>query len=177
MGGFNAPGYNKADMAAMRAQGLEWNPFGGQGGGWVRITSSGFDELVRDINNLERNWKKESEQKLRDIAKNIRIAAEPRSPYLYGVLRGAHFDTLLKDASFWGGQAGLVAINPGAKHHILGGRPNVYGAEIHAGLRGHRRPWFAETVAQDVPSIMEEGGDELKGIYAEYLNKTMSGAI
>lgn len=148
-----------------------------RGGSYITLRPEGFRELVRDINSLEANWDKESEQKLRDIAKKLRTAAQPRSPYLYGVLRGAHFDTLLKSPTFWGGKAGLVAINPGTEHHILGGRPNIYGAEIHAGLRGAHRPWFAQTIEQDAPSIMEEGADELAGVYAEYLNRTMSGAL
>jgi hypothetical protein len=175
--GFKPIGTSNQELAAMRAQGLEWDPFRGGGGGWVRITYTGFDELLRSIKMLEANWKRESEHILRDIARRLRVAAQPRSPYLYGVLRGAHFDTLLKNSTFWGGMAGLVAINPGREHPILGGRPNIYGAEIHAGLRGAHRPWFAQTVEQDAPSIMEEGGDELVGIYAEYLNQTMSGVL
>lgn len=149
----------------------------GQGLTWWEIQALGFKQLERDLGTLERKWDKESEKILASTARKVRIAAQPRSPYLYGVLRGAHFDTLLKDSSFWGGQAGLVAIDPNVEHHILGGRPNVYGAEIHAGSRGAHRPWFAWTLEQDVPSILEETGNELKGIYSEYLDKTMFGAL
>ena len=156
---------------------MQNSPTYGVGSKWWEIQSMGFKQLARDISALERNWEKESEKVLRDTARKIRKAAQPRSPYLYGVLREAHFDTLLKDASFWGGRAGLVAIDPSAEHHILGGRPNIYGAEIHAGLRGEHRPWFVWTLEQDVPSILEDGGNEMRGIYAEYLNQTMSGAI
>jgi len=137
----------------------------------------GFKQLERDLGRLEKSWDRESAIVLKNTAKKIRIAAQVRSPYLYGVLRQAHFDTLIQDASFWGGRAGLVAIDPAAEHHILGGRPNIYGAEIHAGLRGPHRPWFAWTLEQDVPSILDEGGNEMKGIYAEYINQTMFGAI
>lgn len=149
----------------------------GQGLTWYEIQALGFKQLVRDIDKLEANWDKKSAKELTKIAKNLRMAAQPRSPYLYGVLRGAHFDTLLKDSSFWGGQAGLVAIDPEVTHYVLGGRPNVYGAEIHAGSRGAHRPWFAWTLEQQGPSIIEEGGNEFKGIYAEYLDKTMFGAL
>lgn len=144
---------------------------------FVSMQGVGFRELERDLANLEKNWDKESEKELRTIAKKLRLAAQPRSPYLYGVLKAAHFDTYLRDSSFWGGGAGLVAIDPHAEHHVLGGRPNVYGAEIHAGLRGEHRPWFAWTLEQQGPSIMEEGGNELLGIYSEYINQTMVGAI
>jgi hypothetical protein len=144
---------------------------------WWEIKAWGIDELINDINNLELNWDRESEKILLTIARQIRKAAQPRSPYLYGVLREAHFESLIHDASFWGGRASIVAIDPTVEHPILGGRPNIYGAEIHAGLRGEHRPWFVWTLEQDVPSILEDGGNEMKGIYAEYLNQTMFGAI
>jgi len=156
---------------------MQNSPGYGVGKTWWEIQAMGFKQLERDLGNLIRKWDKESEKILGETATKVRKAAQPRSPYLYGVLRSAHFDTLLRDSTFWGGRAGLVAIDPQAEHHILGGRPNIYGAEIHAGLRGARRPWFADTIAQDVPSILEETGNELKGVYAEYLNQTLSGAI
>lgn len=149
----------------------------GMGMKWYEIQAMGFRQLKSDLDALERSWDRESAKVLAEIAKKLRKAAQTRSPYLYGVLREAHFDTLIKDSSFWGGQAGLVAIDPQATHHILGGRPNIYGAEIHAGIRGDHRPWFAWTLEQQGPSIIEKGGNELLGIFSSYIDQTMSGAI
>ncbi len=156
---------------------MQNSPTYGMGRKWWEIQAMGFKQLEADLNRLEKNWDRQSGRELRKIARNLRKAAQPRSPYLYGVLKAAHFDTLLKDSSFWGGQAGLVAIDPEVVHHVLGGRPNVYGAEIHAGSRGAHRPWFVWTLEQQGPSIIEAGGNEMLGIYSEYLDKSMFGAI
>lgn len=164
--------FTQSEIKMMKA-----DPTYGVGWKWWEIQAEGFRQLVDDINSLEDNWNKESARVLAKAARELRRAAQPRSPYLYGVLRAAHFDTLLQDSSFWEGQAGLVAIDPQAVHHILGGRPNIYGAEIHAGLRGEHRPWFAQTLERQGQSIIEESGDELTGIYSKYLDRVMSGAL
>ena len=140
---------------------------------YFSIRGIGFDELEDDIDLFEKKWDDEAAKILAEAARRLRKAAQPRSPYLYGVLRGAHFDTLIEDSSFWNDQAGLVAIDPSVWHPILGGQPNIYGAEIHAGLKGPPRPWFAWTIEQEGASIIEESGGDLIGVYSKYINRVM----
>ena len=125
------------------------------------IHTRGFDKLVFDIGELESNFDKDSKEVLRKGSKLFREATQERSPYLYGILRGAHFDDLIEGDD----PMGLVAIDPSVWHPILGGYPNEYGARIH----GEGRPWFAWTIDQEGDRIMGNIGSELAGIYPSYL--------
>lgn len=96
------------------------------------------------------------DEKLELITRDVRIAAQDRSPYLYGVLHGAHRDEFVGDIGRWG-NFGRVFIDPSITHPIMGGRPYEYGQRLHIG----GRPWFLWTVEQDAPGIIERHGGEI----------------
>lgn len=127
----------------------------------IRIYEMGFDKLISDINNLESKWDEESKKVLAKAAELFREAARERSPYLYGILRGAHFSDVEETTD---GPVGLVAISD-AWHPIMGGYASDYGPRIHS----EDRPWFAWTVEQESSRIMSEVGADMKSIYAEHL--------
>ena len=129
--------------------------------GRVQIYQMGMDKLIRDVENLEANWDKESRGVLAEGAKLFKEAAQERSPYLYGVLRGAHFSETGDSAE---GQYGLVSISD-AWHHVLGGYASDYGPKIHA----DDRPWFGWTIEQEGSRIMAEIGAEIADIYGKNL--------
>ena len=136
-----------------------WN-MGGLGR--VTIFQRGFDKLIRDVESLEANWDQDSKGVLAKAARMFRVSAQERSPYLYGILRGAHFDEVNESAD---GPYGLVSISA-AHHPILGGYADEYGPRIHA----EDRPWFAWTIEQESSRIMGEVGSEMLGVYGKHLS-------
>lgn len=76
------------------------------------------------------------------------LAAQAISPYLYGVLQGAHRGTVTPEPD---GATGRLFIDPSVVHPVLGGRPVVYGTEIH----NEDRPWMQTAFAQLEDSIAQ----------------------
>lgn len=124
--------------------------------GLTHIVNWGLAQLQQDIIEFEAEYREEANKVLYRIAQRLSQHAQRRSPYLYGILHGAHRAELQNDA-------GVVFIDPNVWHPYLGGHPAVYGAEIHAGVRPNARPnpWFETTVQQDADRIVREEGSEI----------------
>lgn len=75
------------------------------------------------------------------------------SPYLYGVLASAHRS--LAEPISENEVLGLVYISKHVVHPVLGGRPYIYGREVH-----ERKPWMRDAaiaMEEEVVGIFEEG--------------------
>ena len=95
---------------------------------------------------------------LAGVTGEVLEALRARSPILYGVLRMAHRAEISPTK-------GHIFIDPTVVHPVLGGRPVIYGAKLHR----EGRPWFDQTVQQDVPEILAKYTadfvDEIEVIY------------
>lgn len=118
----------------------------------------GIGALERDLNKYIEDSGKIVGETIKAITKDIRIAAQERSPYLFGVLHGAHRDEYIGNIGRFG-NFGRVYIDPEVVHPVLGGHPYDYGAKIH----NFDRPWFLWTATEDAPDIIEKHGAELVG--------------
>lgn len=127
----------------------------------ITIQAVGFDKIINDIAELERNWARESRDVLGEGAKLFKEAAQKRSPYLYGVLRGAHFDEVTKELE---DPVGIVSILH-TRHHVLGGYADDYGPRIHR----EGRPWFGWTIEQEGSRILGKIGASYARVYEENL--------
>lgn len=129
----------------------------GTGSGFT-VTSDGFKELEAVLRQFDNEYNEAAKDIITKITQEGLKVVKPRSPYLYGILRGAHL------AQFGGSGAnfeGVIGIHPATVHPILGGRPSVYGLRLHnAG-----RPWFAQSFWQDLPAIVKEYGAGLGELY------------
>lgn len=78
-------------------------------------------------------------------------AAQGNSPVWTGTLQDSH------TAEMTGHAAGHIFLRPGLTNPILGGDPSIYGPEdVHP-----RKPWFEQTVRDDMPAIIETHTDRL----------------
>ena len=109
---------------------------------------------------IERTYKIDSAKAISAIARDLNQEAMPRSPYLYGVLREAHFSETRAAGENW---LGVVTIDTRVIHHILGGKPAEYGARIHE----EGRPWFEMTVRQEADRIVEKHAGKLVNAYQQ----------
>jgi hypothetical protein len=76
-------------------------------------------------------------------------AASDQAPYLTGSLSSAH-------RGEWEDDHGLVYVDPGVINPIMGGKPSIYGVEVHG-----RKPWLDWTIEQDAPEIMDRAMQDL----------------
>ena len=74
------------------------------------------------------------------------------SPWLYGVLSSAHRSVAVPVSSEE--IVGTVYIDPSVVHPVLGGRPVVYGVEVH-----DRKPWMQQALEHKEQAIYDAFGD------------------
>lgn len=126
----------------------------------ITLVGHGLDAFIRKATHFETEWLRESREVIQSIVEQLAQEAQYRSPYLYGILQGAHLaDSFIEGDS----PTGVVHIDPDVTHPILGGRPVDYGARIH----GEDRPWFGWTVEETADDIIRDHEAELTNVYAE----------
>ena len=128
-----------------------------------------LDDRLKSFD-IERAYKIDSAKAITAIVRELRDQTMPRSPYLFGVLRSAHFSETRDVAGHW---KGVVSIDPQVVHHILGGRPAEYGARLHQ----EGRPWFEWTVIQEADRIVEKHAGTLVSAYSQLWGEGGSGRI
>ena len=127
----------------------------------IRIEERGFDEFIAESLVFDGTYQSEAAHIMPGITKEFRAAAQDRSPYLYGILQSAHMDETVQDGDSY---MGIVRIDPGIWHPILGGRPVDYGHRIHT---EDGRPWFGWTVEQEADRIINKYGADLADVYTD----------
>lgn len=136
----------------------------------ITIELKNFAELSRELNALDREYNAELRKLMPLIARDFRVEAQRRSPYLYGVLKNAH-----RDAAKYGddGMEGAVYLDPAVTHPILGGMPYDYGKEIHdeGTMWAGPRPWFAWTIEDVGDSIMSRYDSRIGDVFMAKGNK------
>lgn len=143
-----------------------WSFFGSDahGGLSISLEEVGFDELIISLETFDDKYDSKAGQVIPGITRELRQGAQSRSPYLYGILHGAHRDfSYLDDDGF----TGVVHIDPEVWHPVLGGRPVEYGHRIHT---QDGRPWFGWTVDEEADAIINKYGAELAGVYIDALS-------
>lgn len=128
-----------------------------------------FDDRMQRLD-IDRMYKIDSGKAVSAMVSELRREAMPRSPYLYGVLRNAHYSETRYVSGHW---VGVVTIDPSVVHHILGGRPANYGARIH----GEDRPWFEWTVVQEADRIIDKHSGEIVSAYLQLWGDGGSGSV
>lgn len=132
-------------------------------------TLQALDDRLKSFD-IERAYKIDSAKAITAMVRDLREAAMPRSPYLYGVLRSAHFSETRDVAGSW---KGVVSIDPQVIHHTLGGRPAEYGARLHQ----EGRPWFEWTVQLSADRIIDKHAGTLISAYSQLWGEGGGGRI
>lgn len=127
---------------------------------FIQIQLQAVDKLLRDIDDQEREWRNDSRKHLGDIAREFRQQAQLRSPYLFGILQGSHFDEVIE---IEGEPAGLVSLKR-VEHPYIGGFTDEYGPRIH-NYDNPPRPWFSWTVEQEAQGIISKYSSEIASSY------------
>ena len=125
----------------------------------IQYTFEGWKELLRIWNAFEKEQKVAVPRVIEKITITLKPLVQRRSPYLYGILRGAHIATTEgrgHDAT------GVIGIHPATTHPVLGGRPATYGLRIH---NEEGRPWFEQTVEADAERVVMKYGASLGEMY------------
>jgi hypothetical protein len=132
----------------------------------VTITAVDFEKIINDIATLESNWNADSKKVLAEGGSLFSKATAKRSPYLYGVLRGAHYSRMAEDD----GPIAIITVAH-TPHHILGGYADDYGPRIHR----EGRPWFSWAIEQEGARIMEKIGASYARVFKTRLKGTSGG--
>ncbi|MCK5611837.1 hypothetical protein KAR91_58750, partial [Candidatus Pacearchaeota archaeon] len=135
----------------------------------VTITAVDFEKIINDIATFESNWNADSKKVLAEGGSLFSKAAQKRSPYLYGVLRGAHYSRMADGDD--GDPIAIVTIAH-TPHHVLGGYADDYGPRIHR----EGRPWFGHTIEQEGAQIMDKIGASMVRVFNKRLKGT-SGSV
>ena len=119
---------------------------------------------------IDRAYKIDSAKAITAMVRELKEQAMPKSPYLFGVLRGAHISETRDVAGHW---KGVVTIDTQVVHHILGGRPAEYGAKLHQ----EGRPWFEWTVITQADRIIEKHAGTIVSAYSQIWGEGGGGRI
>lgn len=125
----------------------------------ITLNDEGFSELNVILSGFQKEQDKAAAEIIKKITQEMLRETQKRSPYLYGILRGAHLMQMEKQG---GSERGIIGIHPATTHPILGGRPSVYGLRIH---NEDGRPWFLWTIQDHAERILQEYGSSLGEMY------------
>lgn len=131
----------------------------------IDIQEEGFDEFIAAGLMFDSAYESRVAMVIPGITRELREQAQERSPWLYGILSGAHLNETFGQGDE---MEGVVHIDPTVWHPVLGGRPVDYGHRIHT---QEGRPWFVWTIAEEADRIIQKYGAELIDVVGDVFNR------